>query len=530
LKPSSHALRSLFGLYLVLVAVSCTAPLVIPASPSPASPSAPVSPVPTPTSNPFTLPSTISIPLSPSPQSPARSSTQPPAVDQESPTPILPQASPIPPKRALYRLDASLDYSQHILSVSETITYTNNSAGVIGSLLLMVEPARQAGVFQLLSIRGLANQPISPLSFEDGQITLPLRLSPAETLPFSIDYELHLQENPGVLGFTSRQVNLGDWYPFIPPYKDGSGWQAHTPASVGEFLVYDASDFEVSLRLLNAPPHTLVAASAAAQMQGAVYRYRLTAARSFAWTASDRYQVFKAVAQTPSGVVQVNSYVFPEHAQAGERAAQVSAQALSLYAQLFGPAPGGNYPHSSLAVVEADFFDGMEYDGLYFLSREYYDTYDGTSQNYLVSLSAHETSHQWWYGIVGNDQALEPWLDEALATYSECLYYEHYYPDLVPWWWGYRVNRFIPEGWVDSTIYDYGYFRQYVNAVYLRGALFLGQMRVKVGDETFFGALREYTAVFAGRQASTRDFFDILIKHTTVDLNPLVSVYFKANP
>jgi aminopeptidase N len=30
----------------------------------------------------------------------------------------------------------------------------------------------------------------------------------------------------------------------------------------------------------------------------------------------------------------------------------------------------------------------------------------------------HEIAHQWWYGLVGDDQSREPWLDESFATYS----------------------------------------------------------------------------------------------------------------
>jgi aminopeptidase N len=31
---------------------------------------------------------------------------------------------------------------------------------------------------------------------------------------------------------------------------------------------------------------------------------------------------------------------------------------------------------------------------------------------------AHEIAHQWWFGIVGNDEWTEPWLDEAMAEYA----------------------------------------------------------------------------------------------------------------
>jgi hypothetical protein len=32
---------------------------------------------------------------------------------------------------------------------------------------------------------------------------------------------------------------------------------------------------------------------------------------------------------------------------------------------------------------------------------------------------AHEIAHQWWYGIVGDDQYREPWLDESFASYFD---------------------------------------------------------------------------------------------------------------
>src|SRR5690606_28129598 len=40
-------------------------------------------------------------------------------------------------------------------------------------------------------------------------------------------------------------------------------------------------------------------------------------------------------------------------------------------------------------------------------------------------VTAHEVAHQWWYSMVGNDQTLFPWLDEALTEYSVALYYAY---------------------------------------------------------------------------------------------------------
>jgi aminopeptidase N len=153
----------------------------------------------------------------------------------------------------------------------------------------------------------------------------------------------------------------------------------------------------------------------------------------------------------------------------------------------------------------------------------------------LTLIAAHETAHQWWYGLVGNDQALEPWLDEAMCTYMERIFYERVYPDyppgsghpLVDWWWSYRVNFYQPTGWVNGTIYDYSGFRPYRDAVYLNGAKFLEDLRNLIGDQTFFAFLQDYATRNAHRQATATDFFAILREHTPEDLSGLLSTYFQ---
>ncbi|MGE5220983.1 MAG: M1 family aminopeptidase, partial [Omnitrophica WOR_2 bacterium] len=185
------------------------------------------------------------------------------------------------------------------------------------------------------------------------------------------------------------------------------------------------------------------------------------------------------------------------------------------------------YPHKTLSVVEADFLDGMEYDGLYFLSRGFYNLYDGTPKGYLTAIAVHETAHQWWYAQAGNDQAMEPWLDEALCTYSERLYYEEVYPELVGWWWAFRVDFYQPEGWINGSVYDYQGFRPYVNAVYLRGARFLEDLRKTTGDQAFFAFLKDYLERNNQRQVTAREFFDILSMHTTADYQSLITKYFQ---
>jgi hypothetical protein len=118
-------------------------------------------------------------------------------------------------------------------------------------------------------------------------------------------------------------------------------------------------------------------------------------------------------------------------------------------------------------------------------------------------------------------------LDESLATYSELLFYEHDYPNDVTWWWDYRIDRFKPEGFVNTSIYDYRYFRLYVNAVYLRGAEFLDIVRWKMGTNNFMTFLNGYAQINAGKISSASSFFDLLTSVSRIDLQLTRASFFK---
>jgi aminopeptidase N len=143
-------------------------------------------------------------------------------------------------------------------------------------------------------------------------------------------------------------------------------------------------------------------------------------------------------------------------------------------------------------------------------------------------LVAHEAAHQWWYGLVGNDPALEPWLDESLAIYSELIYLERAYPEEPSdWWWILRLEEFRPlEGNVDDDVYDHTGYRPYVNAVYLRGAELMRDLRIAMGGEAFFDALREYVARYGGQVVTGADLIGVLEEFSEEDLGLIWEVYF----
>ena len=461
------------------------------------------------------------------PQAAPTGALQTPAAPEASPPPAQPGApltsTALPPK---YVLTAILDYGQHHLSVQEQITYTNNTSVALTDLVLMVDPLYFPNTFQLNSMSWGDGQAVEQGPQEIGQLSLilPRPLAPGENISLSVSYELFLPSptpspdvRPVPFGYTARQTNLVDWYPFIAPYHPSEGWLAHRAGYFGEHLVYEKSNFQVNIQIADDRPELVVAASAPAERDGSWYRFTHTSARNFVWSVSHEYQVSSVVL----GDITVMSYYFPYHAQPGEVALQVTADSLQTLSSLYGA-----YPHPMLSVVEADFLDGMEYDGLYFLSNGFYNLHQGNPAEYLVAIAAHETAHQWFYGLVGNDQAIEPWLDEALCTYNEKVYYEHYAPEALDWWWNYRIQYFQPAGWVDSSIYNPQGYSAYRSAVYFNGAVFLDELRGVLGDEDFFKLLGNYVSRQSDTIASGDDFFALIPPGKQNEVDPLLEKYF----
>lgn len=439
-------------------------------------------------------------------------------------TAVFPTSTPVPtpqptPTTTHYTLWAVLDYDQHHLAVTQTITYVNKSQAIHNILPLLIEPARSPEAFTLQTITGDEGIPLA-YEWEDDHlvVTLPTPMPPNAHFTLQLTYDLNIPAQESAFGYTPRQTNLGDWYGLIPPYTDEQGWLINPPASVGEHLAYALADYDVYLQILPTDNLPIVAAPIAGEMREGWQHYQQSKVRNFSWSAG-RYET---ISHKVNGI-QIDGYIFPEDATSAQDVFTTTAQALTLFSDLFAP-----YSHHALTFVEADFPDGMEFDGLYFLDEGLFQRYNQTPREYLIPIAAHETAHQWWQGLVGSDPAGEPWLDEALATYSELLFYEYYYPEWVDWWWQFRVNRFEPTGWVDSTIYEFDRFRPYVNTVYLRGALLLHEMRQQAGDELFFAFLREYALLGSQKEQVTGlDFWEIWEETTQIDSQALRLRYFK---
>jgi hypothetical protein len=454
------------------------------------------------------------IPISTIGSTPAGPTHSPLATERQ---PTLPSV-PTDLERTLYSIEAVFDFEAHFISASQSIRYVNQSEEQLNELILLSFAHHYGSDLQVTALNRADGGAVDLVEDTEGRWRLHLfdPLLPNHDVELHLTFTLALPNANGPLGWNARQTNFIDWYPFIPPYVPFN-WIEHGPGVVGEYQVYESADFNVHLEVINEPA-TLTVAAGGSQLEPDGLDFSLLNARRFVWSASSQYSRL----ESDHAGIPISIYFLEDERDAAEAALEVAKQALEIYSELFGP-----YPYQSLSIVEATFPDGMESDGLFFLDQFYFRTYSYDRSNYLTALAAHEIAHNWWFGLVGNDQAREPWLDEALATYSELLYYENAFPALVDWWWEFRIDRFEPSGWVDSTIHEHNEFSPYVHAVYMRGARFLGDVRAAMGDEAFFGFLREYAETGAGRIVSAEEFFIMLANASTSNLTPIINNYFR---
>ena len=82
-----------------------------------------------------------------------------------------------------------------------------------------------------------------------------------------------------------------------------------------------------------------------------------------------------------------------------------TVRSLRSYAQRYG-----GYPWTTYTLVAMTDFSG--------LAGFAYPTIGFVGDGSLV-LVPHETAHQWFYSLVGNNQARDPWLSEGLATWAQ---------------------------------------------------------------------------------------------------------------
>lgn len=438
-----------------------------------------------------------------------------------------------------YALSLRLEPEERTLSITETVSFRNDTGETLDSVVLRTwlnafaqedtSPAALDEIYDACYPEGFSpggltlfdvqwNGAETPHTYlDDAQTALSLAipaLAPGETGEIFLRCVALLPRCAHRAGVVEGLWQLGQVIPLLSVWQDGA-WCCDPYAPIGDPFLSACANFKVELRL----PDGFVPACTAylRQTSPGLWEGKALAVRDLGLCVSDAYETKSAM----QGNTLVTAYTLP--GQDAGRALQYARQALETYSALYG-----EYPYPNYAVCCARFpFGGMEYPALSLIDAHYFS--EG-QQDSLELVVAHETAHQWFYALVGSDQYRQPWQDEALCEYAMLRYVKaRYGAGSYATLKVYRVDapmrESIPGTVTPGSPIDYfSSLNDYAAVVYGRGAallLALDEMLPGGAD----GFLRAYAERFAFRLITREDFEGFLAEYSGMDLQPLVTDY-----
>jgi Peptidase family M1 domain len=229
-------------------------------------------------------------------------------------------------------------------------------------------------------------------------LVLRVRLRAGEPITVRLPWELHVPRTRSDRIARFRDgVRLGSFFPILA-WDPRRGWLTDPPTRiVAETSTSPIADFDVRVTV----PAGLRAFASGSPV--GPRHWHAMAVRDVA-VAAGRFAVVTGTAHAPEPVtVRV---AVADGAQAPRRVLRITLHALHQLSQRYGPYRWASYT----ILVSPDLgAEGIEYPTLVYVG----------SAPILRLLVQHETAHQWFYSLVGNDQARDPWLDETLASWAE---------------------------------------------------------------------------------------------------------------
>lgn len=378
------------------------------------------------------------------------------------------------------------------------------------------------GEYSITSVKGSTGELAYEICGEDKNVLsvkLEEQLFPGHAVEIYIEYQITLANVISRTGITKNTVNLANFYPILCAIENGAFYEC-VYYSTGD--PYFASVANYSVEFTCDSQYTVASSGELIEKNEqngkTTYNYQLKNCRNFAFVLSKEYNV---LSKECNGVA-INYYYYSD--KTPEKSLETAEKALTYFNATFGEYLGNTY-----SVCQTPFIQGgMEFSNLVMIS-------DGLEENAYNEVIVHETAHQWWMNAVGNNEIEYGFLDESLAEYSVVLFYENH-PE-------YNMNREIMIASARKTftqycsIYDklfdrvdttmlralneYSSEYEYVNIAYIKGCIMYDDLRQLVGDQTFFGVLKEYysqnvnkivtpetiVSAFASKNADLEDFF-----------------------
>ena len=472
--------------------------------------------------------------------------------------PLFPQ--PLSPRIANYDISVSLDAKEKMISATETLVWRNTSRDRITELqfhlylnafknsesTFMKESggssrgaAMDFGGWGWINIDKIAVRGGEDLKAKmefihpdddnaSDQTVMRVRLSrpvlPNQTITLDISFSAKMPTVFARTGYYNDFFMVAQWFPKIGVYEPAGmryattgQWNCHQFHSNTEFY----ADYGVYNIDITVPKSFVVGATGVRESERVngdttkTLFYHAEDVHDFAWTASPRYEVVQDTWEH----VDIRLLIQPEHRQHSGRYLQSAKAALQYFNDWVGM-----YPYPNLTIVDPPIkafgAGGMEYPTL-ITGGSVYGLIEGVKLTEMVTV--HEFGHQYWYGLVGNNEFEEAWLDEGLNQYSETRIMDETYGvkmstiDLL----GYKLgdlesarlgylgmsNPKIAPTRLNGWEYKAG---GYGNLTYAKTAVFMATLERLLGRPVMDEIMRTYFERWRFRHPSSRDFIAVV--------------------
>ena len=335
-----------------------------------------------------------------------------------------------------YEIILNLDIETKKVDAIQTIDYTNNTNSILKTLKLHLYPQffeEGATEFIVPSTR-MNNAYPNGMSYADFNVNrvqveeqdktivyenefdsilsveLTSSLLPQEKTKIKIEYSFILPNCCHRFGSGDNTINLGNFYPILCVFENEK-FNTNPYNSNGDPFYSDMANYCVSITTSK----QYIVAGTGVKINEKIENNKKTTTfeakvvRDFALVLSNKFSVINQSYRNTN----IEYYYFNDNEP--NKSLQAGVDAIKTFSELFGA-----YPYSNYSIVQCDFvYGGMEYPNLVMISSSI------SNKDDFMNVIIHETAHQWWYGMVGNDAYTYPWLDEALTEFSTLLFYDN---------------------------------------------------------------------------------------------------------
>ncbi len=304
-------------------------------------------------------------------------------------------------------------------------------------------------------------------------------------------------------GYAENTVNLTGFYPIACVLENGEFYQSvYYPA--GDPFYSNCANYKVNLTV---PSTYSVASSMVAERTewsggNTEYFYTQKNVREVAFILSEKFNILE---KTVDGV-SVKYYYYAD--ESPEKTLETACDSLTFFSKKYY-----KYPYKTYTVSQGDFiYGGMEYPCLSLIS----DSVEPSYRDYVV---AHETAHQWFYGILGVNESEYAFLDEGLTELSTALFldgrnggksYADYVTEaensykVIKDALAYIGNLQLPI--MERNLKEFNSQAEYVMIAYNRSEIMFDRIKKNMGDKKFFAFIQELIKNYAYKNVSVKEF------------------------